>query len=136
MARLRSPFSPRLVLASLLVAIVSGQTAQAQYHPKHPDVKGIVNAAVRYLEQDHPKQGYTQQMGGAAIIGLAILKAGRPKSHPKITAAVKLIRQRLQQGAPDNYNGGIATIFLCELDHQLYAPEITLLIKHMVAAST
>ncbi|MCO6455649.1 MAG: hypothetical protein J5I93_10180 [Pirellulaceae bacterium] len=110
------------------------------YTPHSPEVKAAVEKAIKYLEQ--PVEGEASLVGGKALLAMAIYKAsakyGAPNpSHPKVVAGVQAIRDGLTGKAnwdeSGNYSTGIAVMFLCDLDADLYRPEIEALLQRMLS---
>ncbi len=127
-----------VVLALPLLLLTTG-TSRA-YTPQSPEVKGMVQKAVKYMEGDFT--GEAQLVGGKCLIAMAIYKAsakyGAPNpNHPAVQEAVTAVRQGLQGKAEwdtsGNYSLGIAVMFLCDLDPDLYRREIEALLQRMLA---
>jgi hypothetical protein len=97
-------------LGPIALVVLGGPLALAAT-PDSPEVKQIVDRALKYLES-----GDDARLGGQCLIGLAFHKAGRMADHPKIAAALKACEQRIGSnvGDEDNYSVGLALIFLLE----------------------
>ena len=105
----------RALLVALLMVVAYPPSAHG-YTTESPQVKSMVNKALKYLED----RGEHSRLGGKSLIGLALVKGNRPKDHPKIQDAVKACQKAAknieQRARPDIlYDLGIAIIFLCEL---------------------
>jgi hypothetical protein len=94
------------------------------YNPESPEVKRMVDRALKFLETS--KHG---TVGGTTLIGLAFFKAGADLDHPKVAEAIKqatqLARQVRESGVGSHcYNEAFACIFLCEVGPDRYREEI------------
>ena len=82
-----------------LSLFVSPRPADA-YTPESPEVQRAIARAVAYLKTE----GVTdRRVGGKALIGLALVKAGADRRHAKIAEAVEAIRTRLGNNDPSQY---------------------------------
>jgi len=124
------------LMGTALYPLAACRVADA-YTTESPEVKKMVAAGLRYLEQDdyEPKDDH-EQLGGKCLIGLAFIKGNATSTHPKIVEAVKECQAVVEAGIPlreekQTYAVGMAIIFLCELDPQLYAREIKALLEYM-----
>lgn len=128
--RARKFRAPHTVWACLLIGVLAAAPARA-YTPESPEVKQMVRRGLEFLESSDD-----DRLGGKCLIALAFLKEAYPerhsqiKNHPKILAAVQACKEAVAEG--ENIKGkqgviyslGIAVIFLCELDADLYRTEI------------
>lgn len=110
-------------LGALLFAAGSlAHTSQAGVTPDSPEVKRLVDNALKYLDgQTH------DQLGGKCLIGLAFLKANRrddPKVHDAVLACADTMRKNPNDMELDMYSNGLAVIFLCEASAKQNAREI------------
>ena len=107
-------------LAAIL--FFSGRSALA-VKPTSPEVKKLIDTGLAFLEKSDDSR-----LGGRCLIGMTMLKAGKPANHPKVLAALADCQQRAALKPADNhedvYSLGIAVLFLCELDSSRYAHEI------------
>lgn len=117
------------------VLVVAAVPPAAAYTPESPEVKAAVARAVGFLESDAAGDG---RVGARALVGLTLLKADRPKNHPKILEAVETIRKAINKDQDptklafnEQYSPGLAIIFLCELDPSRYSEEIQKLLAYM-----
>lgn len=101
----------------LVILFASGFVAPGQlavaYTPESPEVLGIVDKGLKYLEsQTH------SEVGGKCLIALAFHKRGISQDHPKIQEAIKACRESIDEEKQRGYLYGkcIAIIFLTELD--------------------
>jgi hypothetical protein len=129
---------PVVALACMAYLMLASSTARA-VTPESPEVKQIIAKAVTYLETAN--QGVWESHPGAkSLVAMCILKqfgheAG--KKHPKVAEAVASIRATLASGFPPHqaiYNIGICLIFLLDLDHAEYRPEMEQLLGVLLAA--
>mgnify|MGYP002388879291 CR=1 FL=1 len=104
------------------------------YTPDSPEVQQMLDKAIPYLE----KTGTTNfGVGADCLVGMALVKAGKDKSHPLVQAAIAS-SQRLagavgRQGVANYcYNETIACVFLCDMDPKAYASEINALVQALV----
>lgn len=99
------------------------------YTPDSPEVKAMVQKALKYLQT-----ASYGELGGTCLIGMAHYKNGAGQSHPKVAEAIEACRRESgslsRQGSL--YSPAIATIFLCEVDSQKYRPEIDKYIAHLM----
>ncbi|OHB70751.1 MAG: hypothetical protein A2V70_11815 [Planctomycetes bacterium RBG_13_63_9] len=119
----------------LLALLASGIDARSVvgYTPESPEVKEAVVRAVEFLESDAAKDN---RLGAKALVGMALLKSGARRSHPKIVKAVEAIREDsagkgAEQFDADIYSTGLSVIFLVTLDPKLYATEIEYLLESL-----
>ena len=93
--------------------------------PDSPEVLTSVARGVAYLNANGAQES---RVGGKALIGLALIKAGADTDHPLIVAAVEAIRKNMTTGKISFqhpiYDIGIAAMFLSELDPTLYENEL------------
>ncbi len=130
-----------LAKQALAVLLVLGVLRPlSAYTPLSPEVKAAVEKAVPYLEAANT--GDANIVGGKCLIAMAIYKAGAKygnpnPNHPKVLEAVQAVRDGLQgKGQWDesgNYSTGIAIMFLCSLDADLYRREIDALLQRMLS---
>ncbi|HEV7222452.1 MAG TPA: hypothetical protein VGN42_07110 [Pirellulales bacterium] len=107
-------------------------------NPKSPEVKALVEKAVKFLEQPLPQQ--LAQMpnstapGAKALVGMCMLKAGRPNNHPKVIEAAESIRKVATEhlDSLDVYNLGLCIVFLIDFDPAAYQPEIQKLTERLI----
>ncbi len=122
-----------LFIAVLITGIIfaSSQSSWA-YTKDSPEVKKMVKGATDYLSKSNDvKHGD----GGAALIGMAMYKAGIDTSHPKIQAGIAAARAMANRGAErisETYSPAVGCIFLCEIDADKYRPEIGKLVQGML----
>ncbi len=91
-----------------------------------PEVRKLVAAGLATFDQpvDEQQDFYASRLGGQCLVGLALVKAGKPE-HPRVAAAVKSLRAAMTSTDKiDVYSNGIVIVFLCELNPQLYRREI------------
>lgn len=120
-------------LAFLSVALARTPAAKA-YKPESPEVQQMLNRAVKFLVDKHQTdQSYYPRLGGMCVVGMAVYKHTDNPGHELVQAAVAKCKAVCRAGVPwsseSNYSVGIAVIFLCELDAQLYRPEIEVLVN-------
>lgn len=106
------------------------------YNPDSPEVRQMVDRALKFLETNNH-----HAVGGNCLIGLAFYKAGADTSHPKVAEAVKqaaqLAAQVRKSGVGANcYNEAVACIFLCEVVPDRNRAEIESLVYGLVQRQT
>lgn len=109
-------------LAAWLAAVGATDSAWG-YSPESPEVRRMVAAGVRFLEELYVDTGELDgRLGGKAVVGLALLKAGRYQ-HEMLDVAAEACREmgsrrpeQITTRDCDIYSTGLAIIFLCELD--------------------
>jgi hypothetical protein len=108
------------------------------YKPESPEVKQMLHRAVAFLVEHHRNKdvGYYPRLGGMCLVGMAIYKSTDGADHPLVQAAVAKCKAVCRAGVPwnteSNYSVGIGVVFLCELDAQLYRPEIECLVAALI----
>lgn len=123
MVRRSFSFTTLTMLASLLVP----QFARG-YTPKSPEVVTAVERAAKYLETVANSNGADDGMGESALIALALLKADRELSHPRIQSTLKRCVAYADKmnptGVDTMYATAIVTVLMLEADAQRYKPQI------------
>lgn len=102
------------------------------YTTDSPEVTAMVDKGAKFLETSsvHPRPG------GAALVALALLKSGRPESHPRVQDGVQAA-QKLGGSVPNNihdnaYDVGLCLILLCELDPEQNRKPIENLLQYFL----
>jgi len=107
--------------AALAGVLLSGEV-RAGVTPDSPEVKKVLDAALKYLETNNE-----DRLGGRCLIGLAFLKAGRGED-PNVQLAVDECTKQMKANVGDTnldmYSNGLAIIFLCEYSPKRYARQI------------
>lgn len=100
--------------------------------PDSPEVKQVIEKGVRFLESSEATDG---RLGGRCLIAMALLKNGRPASHPKVQDALKATLAFSSQPTrgTDNYSVGLSLIFLCELDPSAHRSAIQTITTHILS---
>jgi hypothetical protein len=100
--------------------------------PDTPEVKEVIEKGVKYLESTAATD---DRLGGRCLIAMALLKNGRPTSHPKVQDALKatLAFANSPTRTTDNYSVGLALIFLCELDSSAHRSAVQAIVSHMLS---
>lgn len=114
-----------------LTFLLTISPAQAQeITPDSPGVRTRVDRAIAYLESSNDGR-----LGAKALVGLTLIKYGKPKDHAKIKDAVATIQAGVKVGpkafAEDIYSTGIAILFLVAVDPSKYRPEIDILVQSL-----
>src|SRR5690349_6246612 len=75
-----------LAVAGIVLAALAAAPAKraAAANPESPEVKRMVDRAVKWLETQQE-----QRLGGKCLIGLACFKAGGGLNHPKVQEALR-----------------------------------------------
>ena len=135
MRRWASAFASAAALAAgLIVWLAAPQPAgAAKLTSDSPEVKRAIQRAVKFLASDAADYS---ALGGKALIGLALLKAGVDPKHPKIQGAAEAIQKGVRALDPktqglDIYSSGLSIIFLITLDSSKYGPEIELVMTYL-----
>src|SRR5512136_1307756 len=81
---------------ALLVGLGPSRPA-AGLTPNSPEVRKAIDKAVKYLESGADDD---TRIGARAVVGLALVKYGSQKNHPKIVQAVGVIREALEDRVP------------------------------------
>jgi hypothetical protein len=103
--------------AVLAIGCVAGN-ARA-YTPGSAEVVDMVEAGLKYIASTREHK----DVGGDALIGIALIKNDYDDSHQRVARAIV----RVTGAAPrslDNYSLSLSLIFLCELDTKKYAKQI------------
>jgi hypothetical protein len=104
------------LLASLAIVAGLGDSVAWGVTPESPEVKAVVEKALKYLAT-----GSDDRLGAQCLLAMAFTKNGRPKDDPLVKRAVDLCEDRAKEMKnEDNYSLGCAVIFLCELDPEHY----------------
>lgn len=104
---------PWLVAALVIVTSAAVAVPAHAVTPESPEVVAVIDRALAMLEKD----GSETRLGGKCLVGLCMLKNGRPPTHPRVVEALNDCRNKAKNAAgEDNYSTGLAIIFLCELD--------------------
>lgn len=114
---------PLIALWTFSTLALCASRPAAAVTPESPEVKAVVDKALKFLETADDAR-----LGGKCLIGLAFLKNGADEKHPKVDAALRACLQAAGREPAaintDLYSTGIAIIFLCTLNPSKYAPEI------------
>lgn len=134
---LASLFSLR-VLALAGAALTCFVSDLRAYDPKSPEVVEMVKKAVAFLESS-AADGGQHHHGSAGVVAYALLKSGASSDHPKIQAAVEMIREQMKK-SPETWEGAegsiyalcVSLILLCEVDGQQHSAEIQKLLDQLL----
>jgi len=102
------------------------------YTKKSPEVKAMLEKAVKYLEADGSSDANASKMGGKCLIALVLIKSGAQQDHPKVVQAVadlrKFFDRPLETAKNEDhqivYQVGVAGIFFAELDPTRYRDDL------------
>jgi hypothetical protein len=116
-----------IALLTIVVSLVSPISA---HEPDSPLVKAAIEKGLAYLDVNTHTR-----MGGKALMGLTMVKAGRDREDPVIKAGVEAVKRACANG-PDNqndgiYDTGIAIMFLVALDPSEFNAEIDCMVKSL-----
>ena len=131
---LQRALGPWLSLPLALILLASRDPERVlALSPESPQVKATVDRAVAYLE----KQTETRD-GAKALVGLALLKAGRPKDHPKVADALRAVNGFVSTSIAGTsfdekiiYQAGVSLLFLLEHDHRGHYDAINAIIAYL-----
>lgn len=123
MQRIKPQISWFLVTACLVPwLLLNGDQPALALTPESPEVRAAVAKAVAYLEtHEDGAGGYTSGRPGAkALVGIVMIKAGKPK-HPRVGEAIQAIKSEVLGANPnvDVYTLGLSLIFLTELSPEI-----------------
>ncbi|MFT5524505.1 MAG: hypothetical protein ACI9HK_002460, partial [Pirellulaceae bacterium] len=121
------------VIILLAIALVAGWTTKlVALNPESPEVVAMIEKAAKYLETAEHKQ-----LGGKALIALALIKADKNKyhDHARVADALSECYKYDKTSPPGNhiYSLSIATIFLIEHDKVKHGNLIDHFLKRMWA---
>lgn len=119
------------ITATVLLVLVTSDSRG--YTPESPEVKQMVDRAVAFMIKSG-EDGYHQH-GAAALVALALYKAGVDKSHKMIQEGVQASQAMARQGAEranETYSPAICCILLCEIDQDRYRQDIERLVQGLV----
>lgn len=132
-----------MLLAITVATLAIGSPAAYAVTPESPEVKALVEKAIRFLESPLPQNLATMpnnvSPGAKSLVAMCLLKAGRKADHPKVLEAVESIRTALAMTKDPNsspldvYNTGLCIVFLFEVDPQTYRPEMERLTNQLIA---
>lgn len=102
------------------------------YDIDSPEVVAMVDKGAKFLETT----SVHARPGGKALVALALVKSGKPVSHPRVQEGIKAA-QALGEKVPNNihdnsYDVGLCLILLCELDPDEYRPPILNLMQYFI----
>jgi hypothetical protein len=129
------------LITPFLLALASPVAAQVSYTPDSPAVRRLMDRAANYLRSDSMAGHHASQLGGRALIGLAIYKyelryassSGRlpPRTLDAVDRVRKVASSVAELGKLDNYSLAISLIFLAEVAGSDGAQEISLLLAEL-----
>lgn len=126
-----------VLLAIALATVLStrARAAGGKYTPESPEVEAAVQRAIKFLQQDKIEI----RLGGKALMGLALIKAGVDHNDAKIKEAADELAKAVATGRgleDDNivYTLGLSIIFLTQLDPQQHAEQIKHLLDRLLKA--
>jgi hypothetical protein len=121
----------------LLIAWIANLPADLfAYTPKSPEVEALIKKGKNFLLSDLSND---TRPGAQAVAGIALLQCHVQPDHPKILAAVELVRSTIPGNDPRKaqidyiYTAGLSLIFLVSLDPVKYKPEIDCLMQFLYA---
>jgi hypothetical protein len=102
------------------------------YTPESPEVQEMVDKACAFLGTQN-----WSSPGGNALIGLALYKGGKGKSHAKVKGAIEDAKRYAGEVKSSGcgytiYDTAICCIFLSEVDPQQYRPEIQIYVNALL----
>lgn len=122
-----SPIGRGPLLALFAFMVGATQSAGQQLTPQSPEVQRVVGQAIKFLETSHDPR-----IGGRALVGLAMVKAGQ-RDHPRVREFAKEVQALSGRPAGnDVYTASIALVFLVELNPKTYRSEIEALLKYLL----
>ncbi|MCL4201029.1 MAG: hypothetical protein KJ000_00940 [Pirellulaceae bacterium] len=126
----------RVGLVLLVVGLIGSllATPAEAYTPESPEVRALLDRAVKYLES---QQQRSFQEGGHFLAAMAIMKATGDDEHPIVKVAtekaLKMVEKIRKEGVGGTcYSEGILCYFLCELNPQRYRQEISDVLQAML----
>ncbi len=118
------------LVAAVGCCLTSLPARSQEITPESPGVRTRVDRAVAYLESSNDGR-----LGAKALVGLTLVKYGKPKDHAKVKDAITTIQGAVKAGpkgfAEDIYSTGIAILFLVAVDPSKYRPEIDILVQSL-----
>jgi hypothetical protein len=120
------------LLAFALTAIIFSPLSA--HTPESPKVQNSIKRGIAFLMKDDVGDS---RPGGQALIGIALIKNGVPKDHPKVLKAVEAVKLQIPDNDPRKanieniYAAGLSIIFLVELNPDKYRAEIDCLLKFL-----
>ena len=104
--------SLRRLLGWWIVGLLAFAAPARAVTPESAEVVAVIEKGLKFLE------GSTEtRLGAQCLVGLCMIKNGKPATHPKVVEALKACEGKLRSAdSEDNYTVGLAIIFLCELD--------------------
>lgn len=112
---------------------IAALAAGTGYTPDSPEVQAAVKRGIDFLRKDTTER----RIGGRALMGLALVKAGVDHDDPLIKSAADALAEAVATGKgleEDNivYTLGLSIIFLTQLDAQKHAEQIEKLLGRLV----
>ncbi len=138
----RCYFAQDLVARSLVAAVCltfalaapsRADAVGGKYSPESPEIEAAVQRAVKFLQQDKVEN----RLGGKALMGLALVKAGVDHNDAKIREAADELANAVATGRGLDegnivYTLGLSIIFLTQLDPQQYGEQIKNLLDRLL----
>ena len=132
-ANFRLPLIALTVIAILQCIYVPSSHAQTAYSPDHPKVERMVSEALKYLRKSNGSAEHNCLAALAIVQASKRYKAEIPDGDKFVDNTVDQIRKGVNGGkllnAKEHYYPCLALILLCEMDAELYRPEIDKLVK-------
>ena len=137
----RCYFAQYLVARSLVAAVcltialaapTRADAVGGKYSPESPEIEAAVQRAVKFLQQDKVEN----RLGGKALMGLALVKAGVDHNDAKIREAADELANAVATGRGLDegnivYTLGLSIIFLTQLDPQQHGEQIKNLLDRL-----
>ena len=138
----RCYFAQYLVARSLVAAVcltialaapTRADAVGGKYSPESPEIEAAVQRAVKFLQQDKVEN----RLGGKALMGLALVKAGVDHNDAKIREAADELANAVATGRGLDegnivYTLGLSIIFLTQLDPQQHGEQIKNLLDRLL----
>lgn len=138
----RCYFAQYLVARSLVAAVcltiglaapTRADAVGGKFSPESPEIEAAVQRAVKFLQQDKVEN----RLGGKALMGLALVKAGVDHNDAKIREAADELANAVATGRGLDegnivYTLGLSIIFLTQLDPQQHGEQIKNLLDRLL----
>lgn len=128
-----------MVFCAVLFLLGAGAPVAVEGHtPESPEVRAMVGRGIKFLES---KEANDSRLGAKALLGMALIKHGAKRNHPRVQAAIEAIQEAVTKASePDKlgedidiYSTGLSVIFLVTADPQKYGKEIVFLLDSLRA---
>jgi hypothetical protein len=116
------------------LALLTASSSARAYTTESREVRQAVDRAVKFLRANYRDEG---RPGGAALVGIVLLKMGVSPSDPVVTSIAAFLERQANGAADpaksglDIYSTSLVIIFFAILDPIRYSGEIDLMLRYL-----